>query len=113
MESSIRVARSLDCTTISVMGIFSFGLHAAFRAAYKDENPNQIAGFIFIIDLSRTTRIDSSALGMLLLLREEHGGRNDNIRLVSANKDVAKVLKMASFDRIFWWNNVAYLTSRP
>ncbi|MBF0188603.1 MAG: STAS domain-containing protein [Magnetococcales bacterium] len=53
------------------------------------------------IDLSQVSMIESSALGMLMLMRQQVGGENANIILVGANDDVMWALKTALFDRLF------------
>ena len=50
-----------------------------------------------MVDLSRTSYLDSSALGMLLLLRE----RCADVRVENASDDVRKVLEIANFQRLF------------
>ena len=53
--------------TIYVEGRFDFGAHQEFRDAYEriDSSPRR-----YVVDLKNTTYLDSSALGMLLLLRD-------------------------------------------
>jgi anti-anti-sigma factor len=53
------------------------------------------------VDLGRTNYVDSSALGMLLLLREHAGGDDANIRIVNANDEIRKILTISNFDRLF------------
>ena len=57
--------------TIAIQGRFDFGAHQAFRDAYErvDGTPKR-----YQVDLQGTTYLDSSALGMLLLLRDHAGG---------------------------------------
>ncbi|MDQ3200585.1 MAG: STAS domain-containing protein, partial [Pseudomonadota bacterium] len=47
------------------------------------------------------TYLDSSALGMLLLLRDYAGGENAEITLTHANADVRKILAISNFEQIF------------
>ncbi|QIK38279.1 STAS domain-containing protein [Caldichromatium japonicum] len=83
---------------IAVEGRFDFSQHRDFRNAYQNVAPGSLR---FIVDLSRATYLDSSALGMLLLLREHVGGRPDNICITGTNEDVRRVLKIANFDKLF------------
>ena len=57
--------------TIKITGRFDFGKHQEFRDAYErvDGTPKR-----YQVDLQGTTYLDSSALGMLLLLRDHAGG---------------------------------------
>jgi len=82
---------------ITIDGRFDFSLHKLFRDAYRDIDP----GKRFRIDLSRATYLDSSALGMLLLLREHVGGDQGRVRICGCGEDVLRVLKIANFHRLF------------
>ena len=48
--------------------------------------------------------MDSSALGMLLLLREFAGGDDADIQLVSPNAEIRNVLDIANFGKLFTIN---------
>ena len=83
--------------TIAIDGRFDFNLHSDFRNAYRDMPANTR----FIIDLRDTTFMDSSAMGMLLLLREHAGEKDSDIHVLNCSPDVRKVLKISNLDRIF------------
>jgi len=58
------------------------------------------------LDFSDTTYIDSSALGMLLILREKvnpnHAAeKTTNIKLVNTNSEIFKILGLANFNMLF------------
>ncbi|MBF0541103.1 MAG: STAS domain-containing protein [Nitrospirae bacterium] len=55
----------------------------------------------YIVDLSETEYLDSSALGMLLLLRERVGGDEADITIVNASSEVKKILTISNFQRLF------------
>lgn len=80
-----------------IKGRFDIACYEAFNHAYKD-----LVGQTdqFQVDLSMTTFMDSSALGMLLLLREK-AGDSAHIELVNANDEVAKILQIAQFHQLF------------
>ena len=82
--------------TISIGEQFNFDTHREFRNAYRDRPK----GTNYIINLSQTTYMDSSALGMLLLLRE-FNGENKTIKITACSKDIYKVFEIASFNKIF------------
>lgn len=84
--------------TISIKGRFDFGSHQDFRNAYERVNERPQA---YKIDLKDTTYLDSSALGMLLLLRDHAGGDHSKVRLVNSNADVKKILAISNFDKLF------------
>jgi anti-anti-sigma factor len=84
--------------TISIKGRFDFGSHQDFRNAYERVNEKPKG---YRIDLKETTYLDSSALGMLLLLRDHAGGDSAKVRLVNSNSDVKKILAISNFDKLF------------
>jgi len=84
--------------TITVAGKFDFQLYDEFRASYADTAGN---GVDYVVDLSRTEYLDSSALGMLLLLREHAGGESSSIAITEASPEVRKILDVANFGKLF------------
>jgi anti-anti-sigma factor len=84
--------------TIAVAGKFDFQLYDEFRASYA-ETAGQ--GVDYVVDLSATEYLDSSALGMLLLLREHAGGESSSIEITRASPDVRKILDVANFGKLF------------
>lgn len=83
--------------TVLVEGRFDYRMYESFKASYSDldDTSTQIN-----VDLSETDYMDSSALGMLLMLRE-HVGRAAKILLVNPTPDVMRVLTIANFDKLF------------
>lgn len=84
--------------TIIVSGKFDFQLYDDFRSSYVD---TQGAGVHYEVDLAATDYLDSSALGMLLLLREHAGGEGSKIVISNASSDVRKILDVANFSKLF------------
>jgi HptB-dependent secretion and biofilm anti anti-sigma factor len=84
--------------TLQVVGRFDFKLHGEFRRAYEGLDPRPSK---FVVDLSRAEYLDSSALGMLLLLKQHAGGERACVALARPRPAVAKVLDVASFGRLF------------
>jgi HptB-dependent secretion and biofilm anti anti-sigma factor len=84
--------------TISIQGRFDFSAHKAFRESYEgvDTTPN-----CYAIDMREAEYIDSSALGMLLLLRDHAGGDSADVEIVNCNPDVKKILTISNFDQLF------------
>jgi anti-anti-sigma factor len=84
--------------TIKISGRFDFGAHQQFRNAYEQAVPKPDG---FIIDLKDTTYLDSSALGMLLLLRDHAGGEHAKVSVTNSTPDVRKILAISNFDKLF------------
>ncbi|TGN41225.1 STAS domain-containing protein [Marinobacter confluentis] len=84
--------------TIRIEGRFDFSTHQAFRNAYEQDNQEVKE---FVVDLSQTTYLDSSALGMLLLLRDYAGGDGARIELKNCNNDVRRILTISNFEQLF------------
>jgi len=82
---------------ISIDGRFDFNMHSDFRSAYR-ELPTTTR---FIIDLGKATFMDSSAMGMLLLLREHAGEKDANICLKNCNTEIRKILAISNLDKMF------------
>ncbi|VAW85620.1 Anti-sigma B factor antagonist RsbV [hydrothermal vent metagenome] len=100
MSISTAVSASGDTVTITISGRFDFSIHRDFRLAYEDakstsEKPS------FVVDLSGTDYMDSSALGMLLLLREHAGGDESNIKISNCRPVIKEILDIANFDKLF------------
>ena len=78
---------------IEICGRFDFTSNREFRELCKSmENATEC-----VLDMKSTTYVDSSALGMMLLLKEQV----NSVRIVGASTEVRKVLEIANFDRLF------------
>ena len=83
--------------TIKIDGRFDFSLHKTFRDAYRDMDPS----LTYLIDVSSTEYLDSSALGMLLLLKKHADGGDGKVVIEQPQPEVKKVLSIANFDKVF------------
>jgi len=83
--------------TLLVEGRFDFAMHQAFRSAYESY-PYDLN---YVVDLRDTHYLDSSALGMLLLLRDHAGGERAQVRLINCTSDVFKILAISNFSKLF------------
>ena len=86
------------CLTINVAGRFDFSLHQEFRDAYEKVEPAPPA---IRVDMGSAEYLDSSALGMLLLLRERAGGDRSDIAIVNCSPAINKILTISNFHKLF------------
>lgn len=96
------VETNLDTETqtleVTISGRFDFSVHQNFRKATQQAGSGVKA---ISIDLSETDYMDSSALGMLLVLRDKVGENKDAITIKNPKPEVRKILEIANFDRLF------------
>jgi len=83
--------------TIAIEERFDFSVHQLFREAYADCNTD---GTLFILDLAKTSYMDSSALGMILLLKDHVDKISGVLKIVNPNEAVHKILEIAQFHRL-------------
>ncbi len=83
--------------TITIAGDFGFKSHSEFHDVIADIP----SGARFILDFGRTKYVDSSGLGLLLLLREKAGGNSADISLVNCPKNIRSLFQMAQFGELF------------
>ncbi len=82
---------------ISIFGRFDFGVHQDFRKATEQASSGVNA---IIVNMENVNYVDSSALGMLLVLRDK-AGENNAVRIKNASLEVRKILEIANFDKLF------------
>ena len=83
---------------IKIQGRFDFSTHQEFRKSFQDVDAEN---YKFIVNLSNAEYMDSSALGMLLLLRERAGGDKANIRLQGCSQEILQILNVSNFGALF------------
>jgi len=87
---------------LSVTGRFDYKITREFRDAYN--NATMHKGITYYINLNDTSYIDSSALGILLLLRESAKYNDGRVIIEQPGEQVNNVLKMANFEKLFTIN---------
>jgi len=86
--------------TITLSGRFDFNAHRDFRDGYEAVlNASGVQSLD--IDLSGVDYLDSSALGMLLLLKERVSARNIKLVLTGCKGTVKQILEIANFNKLF------------
>ncbi len=83
---------------ISVAGRFDFNSLQSFRKAYEevDHKPK-----LYVVDLKQADFLDSSALGMLLALKDHAGDINAKIKIIHCNPDVKRILEITKLTELF------------
>ena len=98
--ATVNVEETAQGVVLKIDGRFDFNLHGDFRDAYesvlRDGEPSK-----FIIDMAGTEYMDSSALGMLLILRDRLGCNSDRQVIVNCSKDILEILQVSNFDKLF------------
>jgi anti-anti-sigma factor len=97
MNVKKKVSEDKKNIEISIDGRFDFSLHQNFRDAYincKEKNS------VFTICLLNTTYMDSSALGMILLLKDHAENYSGKVVISKPSEGVNKILEIAQFHRL-------------
>lgn len=86
-------------TAIVLQGRFDFNAHREFRESV-DQAIKELAREI-VVDLAGVDYLDSSALGMLLMLRDRAKGAGKEVALANACGSVRQVIDIANFGKLF------------
>ena len=84
--------------TISISGRFDITAYKDFGESSKNKVESVSK---WIVDMAEVEYVDSSALGMLLMLRERAGGDKADINIVNLNSDLKKIFTTANFHKLF------------
>jgi len=85
---------------IAMSGRFDFQVHRDFKDAYTPLLDNAAVHEIEV-EMSKVDYLDSSALGMLMLLNERAMAANKSVALLNTSGVVSQVLEVANFSKIF------------
>jgi anti-anti-sigma factor len=85
---------------IVLTGQFDFSAHREFRQACDDLLAEPAVRDL-LVDFQQVDYLDSSALGMLLLLKEKAAANGKSLALVNCRDTVRQVLEIACFGKIF------------
>jgi anti-anti-sigma factor len=91
----IQISQGRDTVTVQILGRFDFRMIKEFHQLLTHD-PRQ-----WVVDLTSVDYVDSSALGMLLLLRDRVHGEQQRVHLKGLRGQPRDVLLMAKFDRMF------------
>ncbi len=97
---NITTSREGQAITVRMEGRLTFEHHQSFKTTVypflEEEGVKEV-----IIDLGGVTYMDSSSLGMLLLLRERAETKSIKVALRRPSPSVTTILKVVQFDRLF------------
>lgn len=85
---------------VNLVGRFDFNTHREFRGAYEPLVTDETVRSV-IVDFSGVDYLDSSALGILLMLRDKLGGAGKEVALTGVAGNVKQVLGIANFGKLF------------
>lgn len=88
--------------SISIDGRFDAGHLNEFRQAYENVGDGEVSEYV--VDLKETEHLDSSALGMLLILRDYAGGDEANVTISNCSPEVKKIFSISNFQQLFTIN---------
>lgn len=99
MTISSTVSPDGHTLTIEVDGRFDASSLDEFRKCYEDRSEGSPRSYN--VDLKNAVYLDSSALGMLLVLRDYAGGENAHITITNCSPEVKKIFSISSFEQLF------------
>jgi anti-anti-sigma factor len=98
MQTQVRTNAGI--AKIVLNGRFDFGSHRDFKTSY--EAPLGASDVRELeIDMAGVEYLDSSALGMLLILKERAGATNKRVAITNCRGAVKQVLDIANFGKLF------------
>ena len=97
MSIASNVSTDGGTVTIQVNGRFDFAAHQDFMKSYKQYPKGEKR---YVVDLKAADYMDSSAMGMLLQLRD-YGTKAAKVQLVNGNDGIKEILRIANFDKLF------------
>ncbi len=97
---SVNVQTRGSLARIAVSGRFDFHLSRNFRDSYMPLLDNAAIREVHV-ELSKASYLDSSALGMLLLLNERAKAANKPVTLLTGSGMAPRALEVANFSKTF------------
>ncbi|WP_018409939.1 STAS domain-containing protein [Methyloversatilis thermotolerans] len=96
----IRTTTEADSACVALSGRFDFSSHRDFREITESLLAQGDIRHIEL-DLSAVEYMDSSALGMLLMLRDKARAADCDITLAHCVQSVREVIEVANFHKLF------------
>ena len=89
-----------DVNVISLPDKFDFSFHKEFTRRYDNSIVNTDVSEI-VLDFSQVNYLDSSALGMMVLLYRKAQACNKRVSVKNVSGKTAEILKMANFQKLY------------
>jgi len=99
MSITSSLSKNGEVLTISIDGRFDASSLEQFRRSFENVDSKNLTRYE--VDLAETVHLDSSALGMLLVLRDHAGGDQANITIKNCSTEVKKIFAISSFEQLF------------
>ena len=99
-EMEVNVTKDGNRALVQLSGRFDFNTHREFRSAVEPLVID-VGVAAITIDFSAVEYLDSSALGMLLMLRDRMSGAKKVVTLAGVHGNVKQVLDIANFGKLF------------
>jgi anti-anti-sigma factor len=96
---SIQSSVAEGTLTIAIDGRFDATSLDDFRKCYEDHTSSSVGSYI--VDLADTVYLDSSALGMLLVLRDFAGGDQASVVIQNCSEEIKKIFAISNFSQLF------------
>lgn len=96
----VNVTRDGNKVQVRLSGRFDFNTHREFRTAVDPLVADASVSHVSI-DFSDVDYLDSSALGMLLMLRDKAKSAGREVALSNCSGAVKQVLDIANFSKLF------------
>ena len=97
---SFEVRHEKDISVIHLNGRFVFDSHKSFRETY-DQALARSDTRVIQLDMDKVEYLDSSALGMLLMLKEKAATAGMTLQIIHLKGMARQVLEIANFHKIF------------
>ena len=97
---NVNVEHTNGKARLALKGRFDFTCHRGFKQAYEEAFAGAGVAEV-VVDMGEVDYLDSSALGMLLLLRDKGTAMGKPVSLANCGGTVRDVLRVANFDKLF------------
>ncbi len=84
--------------TVKISGRFDISLNRTFGKSYEKKIGSVSK---VVLDMADVKHVDSSGLGMMLVLRDRFGENKERIDIVNVNSSLAKIFEITGYGKLF------------